>query len=294
MCLNILITINTNMCEKTRFKSEFILQKVTRNNLEIFDLKLITSEIQYSRRRFDTLAFDENTKSFVIIEYKNKIDFNVLNQSFKYYKLLLSKPKVYIDRYNEVFNKDFNESDFEWDKSKVLIIGPKFSDKQIEYAKDPKWPFEIWKTTLCNNNCIYYENLESDEVKKLPVSNEDLSLTENDLLENRTPKVKDLYFSIKSSLKREFNNVQDRILINAVSYRTNKNLICKVNFLKNSLNIFFYTGSLKGHDNIEDISNKKTEGKARYKFKLESKENMDNFIELFKQAYEESESYDTK
>ena len=35
MCLNILITINTNMCEKTRFKSEFILQKVTRNNLEI-------------------------------------------------------------------------------------------------------------------------------------------------------------------------------------------------------------------------------------------------------------------
>ena len=50
------------------------------DNLDLFNLEFVATEFQYNDFRFDTLAFDENCNSFVIIEYKNKLDFEVLNQ----------------------------------------------------------------------------------------------------------------------------------------------------------------------------------------------------------------------
>lgn len=62
------------------FSSELILQRNMQDNLDLFNLEFVATEFQYNDFRFDTLAFDENCNSFVIIEYKNKLDFEVLNQ----------------------------------------------------------------------------------------------------------------------------------------------------------------------------------------------------------------------
>ena len=37
---------------------------------EVFNLKFVASEFQLDNLRIDTLAFNEETNSFVIIEYK--------------------------------------------------------------------------------------------------------------------------------------------------------------------------------------------------------------------------------
>lgn len=47
------------------------MQKLTENNLDsIFGLEFIATEFQLHNLRIDTLAFDNETSSFVIIEYK--------------------------------------------------------------------------------------------------------------------------------------------------------------------------------------------------------------------------------
>lgn len=47
------------------------IQKITEENIEtIFDLKFVSSEFSLHSFRIDTLAFDEESKSFVIVEYK--------------------------------------------------------------------------------------------------------------------------------------------------------------------------------------------------------------------------------
>jgi hypothetical protein len=47
------------------------MQKLTENNLDsIFGLEFIATEFQLYNLRIDTLAFDNETNSFVIIEYK--------------------------------------------------------------------------------------------------------------------------------------------------------------------------------------------------------------------------------
>jgi len=73
------------------FDRESKLQRLTENNLEeLFNLKLLDTEFEYRRLRIDTLAFDTESNSFVIIEYKNKLEYSVIDQGFSYLSLLLN------------------------------------------------------------------------------------------------------------------------------------------------------------------------------------------------------------
>ena len=54
---------------KVEFEYERELQKLTEDNMEeLFGLKFVASEFQLDNLRIDTLAFNEETKSFVIKE----------------------------------------------------------------------------------------------------------------------------------------------------------------------------------------------------------------------------------
>jgi trans-2-enoyl-CoA reductase len=54
------------MRKQDKFKKEYYLQRITNKNLrQLFDLKFITAEFQLNDLRFDGLAYDEKTKSFV-------------------------------------------------------------------------------------------------------------------------------------------------------------------------------------------------------------------------------------
>lgn len=272
------------------FKSELILQKITKENLNIFDLKFVASEFQYSKQRFDTLAFDIKTNSFVIIEYKNKLDSEVINQSESYYNLLLENKNVYIDKYNEVFKTDIVKDDFDFDKTRVLIIGPQFNEEQLLAAKSPHYPFEIWKVNLNKNFCISYENVVTDEIKYLQVTKKDLELTEDELLQNRSDKILKLYDILKNRVLNEFPDVTQRILIDAFSYRLNGKLICKFVFNRDSLKVYFYTKEINdSQSKLEDISGKNIGGNTYYMFELKSEDDIDYFIELFKQIYVKKE-----
>lgn len=269
------------------FNSELILQRNTQDNLDLFNLKFVATEFQYNDLRFDTLAFDENNNSFVIIEYKNKLDFEVLNQGESYYNLLLDNKQVYIDKYNNIFRTDFKEEDFDFDKTKVLIIGPKFNKQQIKAAESPHYPFELWKININEIFCISYENIVTNEIKYLQVSKEDLELTEDELLQDRADKIIELYEIIKNRVMDKFPNTTNRILIDAFAYYLNNKLICKFVFNKNFLKLYFYTNEITDiQEKLEDISGKGFEGNTYYRFKITSKEDVDYFIELFKQIYD--------
>ena len=66
---------------KKHFSLEKEVQTLTENSLkELFNLELIRSEFSLKNFRFDTLAFDNDTNSFVIIEYKKDKNFSVIDQ----------------------------------------------------------------------------------------------------------------------------------------------------------------------------------------------------------------------
>lgn len=86
---------------KVEFKYERELQKLTEENLEeLFGLKFVASEFQLDNLRIDTLAFNEETKSFVIIEYKKGKNYSVIDQGYSYLSLLLNNKAEFVLKYN--------------------------------------------------------------------------------------------------------------------------------------------------------------------------------------------------
>ena len=57
--------------EPSIFRTEKDIQNLVENNIEeIFNIKFVASEYRIGEFRFDTVCYDQDTKSFVIIEYK--------------------------------------------------------------------------------------------------------------------------------------------------------------------------------------------------------------------------------
>lgn len=167
----------TNMNRQISFESEYILHHITQNRLEeLFDLELVASENQLHQLRPDNLAYDKKSKSLVIMEYKNKFDRNVLNQVQGYHDLILENKEEYLKLVNERID---------FDNIKILIISPKFSDKQIENAKNN---IELWKVSLFDDCKVEYQNLKSNETKTLKINPDELKITEENLLDDKSEK----------------------------------------------------------------------------------------------------------
>jgi RecB family endonuclease NucS len=71
---------------------------------ELFDLILVRSEFELHGLRIDTLAFDKESRAFVIIEYKKDRNFSVVDQGVAYLNLMLNNKADFIIEYNEAFS----------------------------------------------------------------------------------------------------------------------------------------------------------------------------------------------
>ena len=264
------------MKKEIRFESEYILHRLTQKHLkELFDLEFVASEIQLNGLRLDTLAFDKKSNAFVIIEYKNEFSANVLNQAQSYYDLILNNNDFFLKRLDNVENVNPK-------KTRIMIIGPKFSTEQIRNARPN---FELWKTSLCDNCTVTYEKLEINEIKSVSIDPEELKITEEMLLEDKSEMMKSLYFKLKNSVLDKFNDTEIRFLVDAFSLKVNGNIICIIKFLKSSFNIYIFADSLENEDGLRDISQISTGGKANYQMKYSSDDDLDSFMALFRQTY---------
>jgi len=65
------------------FKFEKDIQTLVEKNLKsLLHLDFVRSEFALNGFRIDTLAFDTETKSFVIVEYKRDKNFSVIDQGY--------------------------------------------------------------------------------------------------------------------------------------------------------------------------------------------------------------------
>ena len=67
------------------FNLEKDIQEIVENNSEeLFQLEFVSSEFSAQNFRLDSVCFDNETNSFVIIEYKKSKKFSVIDQGFTY------------------------------------------------------------------------------------------------------------------------------------------------------------------------------------------------------------------
>ena len=307
------------MCERRKFEMEYYLQQLTNQHLEyLFCLEFVTSEFELpglgddsdceklvecgkksESLRIDGLAFDNETKSFVIIEYKNKFDKCVIDQAKCYYKNLLDKKDSYVEKYYEIFGKD-EEVEFDFSKTRAIIIGPEFSEEQ-KTGKDSDFDFELWTVSLCKyNNKMYrvlykkvYSDDDDDDEKELYFSSEDLKITRCSLLDKKSDNVKRLYKDFENRLFEQFDDkfiLDIRYIVDAVSIKAHRKHICRLRVNKNSIKIDLY---IKGHyeelkkrDKKNKLECKSGNSPINYVLSLEH-ENIDDAIKLIRYVHDQ-------
>lgn len=130
----------------SEFKLEKDIQNLVENNIgELFNLQFVKSELSIKNFRIDTLGFDKENKSFVIIEYKKDRNFSVIDQGYTYMSLMLNNKSDFILEYNEKYGGTMKRDDIDWSQSKVIFISPQFTEYQKQSINFRDVPFELWE-----------------------------------------------------------------------------------------------------------------------------------------------------
>jgi predicted transport protein len=223
-----------------KFKLERDIQNLIENNIdELFNLQFVKSELTVKNFRIDTLGYDKENKSFVIIEYKKERNFSIIDQGYTYMSLMLNNKSDFILEYNENCGGKLKRDDVDWTQSKVIFISPNFTDYQKHSINFRDVPFELWEI-------IKYENDLLGIVQHKTTSNESISSISDDKsnVVNEVSKEIKVYDEeyhlsqsrVKENTKEKYGDLKERVLnlgsdITIIPRKTYISFKRKTNFL---------------------------------------------------------------
>ena len=115
------------------FKLEREIQKIIEDNLsEVMGLTLVRSEFTIKNRRIDTLAYDEQAKAFIIIEYKRDKNVSVVDQGFTYLGSMLENKADFVLEHQGQLNSVLKIAHVDWSQTRVAFVSPSFTDNQVQ------------------------------------------------------------------------------------------------------------------------------------------------------------------
>ena len=302
---------NLEEIREESFDLERDIQKITEKNLKkIFGLELIRGstkggEFTLNNLRVDTLAFDGENKSFVIIEYKKDKNISVIDQGYAYLALLLNNKAEFILEYNKSFKMSFGKEDIDWSQSKVIFISPTFTEYQKQAINFRDLPIELWEVKKFSNSTVLFNQLKSPETSESitkisqksevvkEVSEEVKVYTEEDHIKNSSEESLEIYNELKSKIL----NLGDDISIKPrkwyIGFVRNTNF-SDVLIQKSQIKLFINlrSGELNDPQNLTRDLTKPQKvghwGNGDYEILINDLENLDYIISLVKQSYDKN------
>lgn len=301
MALYHLINQKLSIIKEDSFKLEKEIQSITEKNLEyIFGLKFIRSELSIHNLRFDTLAFDNESKSFVIIEYKRDKNFSIIDQGYAYLSLMLNNKADFILEYNENTDHNLKKDDVDWSQSRVMFISPSFSKYQQQAINFRDLPIELWEVTKYQKDLIQYNRLKSPEISESinkiskskgivdKVTKEVKVYTEDDHLKSCEKETLSLYEEFKNQILNFDEKIEVIPKKKYIAFKASSNFI-DVLPQKNKIKFWLNMpkGNLKDPYKLgRDVSEIGHWGNGDYEFSINSSADFINIMPLIKQSYE--------
>ena len=255
--------------EEERFKLESDLQHMVEENLDsLLELDFIKSELSIGNFRIDTVGFDRDTKSFVIVEYKRDKNQSVIDQGMAYLQLLLANKAEFILSYNETFGTSIRKKDIDWTQSRVVFIARHFTAHQKQASGFKDLPIDLYEIRNYKNGMVLFnqvtvQNTESINTinrkkQKDTLSQEIKTYTEEDHLSVVIPKTRDLYSKTKQIMESLDDNISIVPKKMAIIFKEKERGFAWIVLRKNSVDITFHAKPDSIDDPkkiIQDISN---------------------------------------
>lgn len=248
---------NISKVNEKSFSLEKDLQILTEKNLPtLFDLQFVSGKLnkQFTLHNFeiDTLAFDQETQSFVIIEYKKEQSFSVVDQGFNYLALMLNNKAEFILEYSERCSLNLRRDQVDWSQSRVIFIAPSFTPHQRGAIAFKDLPIELWEAQLYEGSLVSYSQIKPLEIKEsitkvtksqtvTRVSQEVQTPDIEDHVSKLPEELQELYKSLREKILALDHRIKEKVTSSYVGYKTHGSTFTYVNFRKDYLDIAFRT-----------------------------------------------------
>tara|TARA_B110000003_G_scaffold238307_1_gene243816 strand:- start:912 stop:1868 length:957 start_codon:yes stop_codon:yes gene_type:complete len=303
-----------NSVELKSFKKEREIQELVEKNTEtLFDVEFVSSEFTIGEFRIDTLCFDDETNSFVIIEYKKGSSYSVIDQGYSYLSKMLNNKDSFILEYCRK-KKVSVDVEVDWSQSKIIFVSPSFNSYQKNSVnfKDMN-KFELWEIKRFDNDTIVlnqYQSKSEESIEKV-VGNSD-SMINKVNKEIKVYKEEDHTSKISSELLEKWEDFKD--LINElggvelvpkthyISLKFESKSVCYCIFRNESISVEIQRGNTKTDGtkskNFFDLDDPKKISKSSdwkwkdgtkgnlYKIRFNNKLDVNYLMFLVKQKYD--------
>ena len=299
-----LFSIKANRLERVKevpFKSERKeIQQITEVSLkEVFGCEFVKSELALGNLRIDTLAFDNENNSFIIIEYKIDQSFSVVDQGYAYLGLLLNNKAEFILEYNERNSQSLKRDNVDWSQSKVIFVSPQFTKYQKQAINFRDLPIELWEVSKFENGTLLFNQLKSPETSESitkisprsdivqKVSREIRVYTEEDHLSGLPSEIVELYQELKEKVLGLGDSIEVRPRKKYVGFVAGTNFV-DVHPQKLQLKLWLNLpkGELDDPKSIaRDVSDVGHWGNGDYEVLVKSTDDLHYLMNLIKQSF---------
>lgn len=286
------------------FDYERLIQNLVEKNLSIIfpSIEFLTTEYQIDNLRPDSIAFDTERNSFVIIEYKNVKNRGVLDQGISYYQLLKSRPEAFVLLYHKVKGKVLDSSKVNWDETRVIFISPFFDVHQRMASQYTGLPIELYEISRYENGLIMLDKIESEirseirKAKNIP----SIRLEEYDEDEylaggyGNTPvseSTKALYLRMRNRILDTFPEleIQQKKKYAGFYSRKDGSAVCTISATKTKLNLCYSTTRndiLPKDPFIADVSKKGHWGIGHFMSTIENDADIEKAVPFIKRVFD--------
>jgi predicted transport protein len=288
-----------NILKENPFKLEKEIQTLFEKNLnELMGLEMVNSEFVIKGKRIDTLAYDLQSKAFVIIEYKRDKNVSVVDQGFTYLSLMLENKADFVLTYNETLKKSIHSTSVDWSQTRVVFVSTSFTENQRLATNFKDIAIELWEIKRYENDIISVNPIKktksAESIKPLTQQNSVIKFVtdeikvynEEDHLKGYPEEMLELYETYKNAILNLADDIEIVPKKLYIAFKRNKNIVDIVTLNKGlKLFINLKKGQLDDPKNLmKDVSETGHWGNGHYEVIVSDTKNLEYIMSLVKQA----------
>ena len=291
-------TLLTEIKEKP-FKLERDIQRVFEANLPaIMGLQLVKWEFTIKNKRIDTLAFDTQSRGFIIIEYKRDRSMSVVDQGFSYLSLMLENKADFIIEYNESLKQNLKRDEVDWSQTRVAFVSTSFTDNQVQATNFKDLAIELWEVKQFENETLMIRPIRKSNaatsIKPLTQNKEELQkvveetkvYSEDDIKQRGNDEMQELFEKFKAAILNLTDGIEVIPRKQYISFKRGKTFF---DITLNSKSIKMWINQRKGQLEdpkkiTDDVSQRGHWGNGDYQITVDSDEQLEYIMSLVRQA----------
>ncbi len=300
MLIKVLSNEKIKVISQNEFKLEKELQLFVENNMEtLLGLELVKSEFSIDSYRIDTLAYDRENKSFVVIEYKKGTSYSVIDQGYSYLSTILNNKAELILEYNERMNKALKREEIDWSQTRIIFISQSFTKYQKDSLNFKDLPIELFEAKKYENDIISFnpikgkENSESinviskKDVIMEKVSKEIKKYTLDEHIKNSNEEIAEIFNVYREKIEEMLPEIETEPKKLYIAFKLNRKNLVDFKLQKNMFKMW-----INAKEGILDDSKKMAKnvskighwGNGDYELTIKNLENLEYILSLIKDA----------